>query len=140
MNYGKRGEFRGSVWQSGFRIALNTSYMNSFESQAAGWVEPYGDSHCVVHLTIGPPALALVVMLFWNMGLAVALAAALVAAFSSGTPRGFAALLLFLPFIAVDVVFIRFLLCSSYRKLKARILGLLKTEAHDWCHGDISYQ
>ena len=30
MNYGKEGEFRGSVWHNGFRIALNTYYWNSF--------------------------------------------------------------------------------------------------------------
>lgn len=46
MNYGKKDEFRGSVWRNGFRIALNTYYVNSFASDAVGIVEQVGKDKC----------------------------------------------------------------------------------------------
>lgn len=124
-NYGKKGEFRGNVWHNGFRIALNTYYWNSFESQATGYVIPLDDTQCTVHLSIGPHPLVLVVMCFWNIGLLVALIATSLSAFSNGIPRGIATMLLFLPFIAADVLFLRFALYSNYKKLKSRILEIL---------------
>lgn len=126
MNYGKKGEFRGNVWQNGFRIALNTYYWNSFESQAAGYVEPFGDNKCKVRLSIGPHTLVLIVMFFWNIGLLTALIAVSMSAFSDGISKGFAVMLLFLPFIAADILFLRFALYSNYKKLKTRILGFLE--------------
>jgi lipoprotein len=125
MNYGKKGEFRGNVWQNGFRIALNTYYWNSFESQAVGYVEPFGDNKCTVHLSIGPRLLVLIIMCAWNIGLLVALIAVSISSFSEDISKGFAAMLLFLPFIAADVLFLRFSLYSNYKKLKVRILDIL---------------
>lgn len=125
MNYGKNGEFRGNVWHNGFRIALNTYYWNSFESQAVGYVEPFGDNKCKVRLSIGPHPLVLIIMFFWNLGLLTALIAVSLSAFSDGISKGFAAMLLFLPFIAADVLFLRFALYSNYKKLKVRILDIL---------------
>lgn len=125
MNYGKKGEFRGSVWNNGFRIALNTYYWNSFESQASGSVESYGDSQCVVHLSIGIHPLVLIIMCLWNLGLIAALIAAAVSAFSDGTSKGFAIILLFIPFIAADVLFLRFALYSNYKKMKIKMLEYL---------------
>ncbi|WP_301026068.1 hypothetical protein [Muribaculum sp.] len=123
-NYGKKGEFRGNVWQNGFRIALNNYYWNSFESQAVGYVEALDVRQCIVHLSIGPNPLVLVVMCFWNLCFLVALIAASISAFSVNTSKGFAALILFLPFIAVDVLFLRYALYSNYKKLKVRLLEL----------------
>lgn len=125
MNYGKKGEFRGNVWHNGFRIALNTYYWNSFESQAVGYVEPFGDNKCTVHLNIGPHPLILIFMCAWNLGLLVALITVSVSTFSNGISNGVAAMLLFLPFIAADVLFLRFALYSNYKKLKVRMLGFL---------------
>lgn len=125
MNYGKEGEFRGNVWQNGFRIALNTYYWNSFESQAVGYVEPFGGNKCTVHLSIGPHPLVLIIMCAWNLGLLVALIAVSISSFSEDISKGFAAMLLFLPFIVADVLFLRFALYSNYKKLKGRILDIL---------------
>lgn len=69
MNYGKKGEFRGSVWRNGFRIALNTYYVNSFASDAVGIVEQVGKDKCRVHLAVGMSEFVLVMMAVWNMGL-----------------------------------------------------------------------
>lgn len=125
MNYGKKGEFRGNVWQNGFRIALNTYYWNSFESQAVGYVEPFGGNKCTVHLSIGPHPLVLIIMCAWNLGLLMALIAVSISSFSEDISKGFAVMLLFLPFIAADVLFLRFALYSNYKKLKVRILDIL---------------
>lgn len=125
MNYGKKGEFRGNVWQNGFRIALNTYYWNSFESQAVGYVEPFDGNRCTVHLSIGPHPLVLIIMCAWNFGLLVALIAVYISSFSEDISKGFAVMLLFLPFIAADVLFLRFALYSNYKKLKVRILDIL---------------
>lgn len=124
MNYGKKGEFRGNVWKNGFRIALNTYYWNSFESQAVGYVEPFGDNKCMIRLSIGPQPFVLVIMCFWNLGLLVALIAASISIFSDGVSNGFAAILLLVPFIVADILFLH-LLYSNYKKLKARMLGIL---------------
>lgn len=126
MNYGKKGEFRGNVWQNGFRVALNTYYWNSFESQAVGYVYPHGDNKCVVHLSIGPHPFVVILMCFFNFGLLVALIAASISAFFDDTTKSFASMLLFLPFIAADVLFLRFALYSNYKKLKKRMLELLR--------------
>lgn len=125
MNYGKKGEFRGNVWQNGFRIALNTYYWNSFESQAIGYIQPHGENKCVVHLSIGPHTLVLIIMCFWNLGILAGLIAASISAFSDGTSKGFAAMLLFLPFIVADVLFLRYALYSNYKRLKFQLLELL---------------
>ena len=125
MNYGKKGEFRGNIWQNGFRIALNTYYWNSFESQAVGYVEPFDGNRCTVHLSIGPHPLVLIIMCAWNLGLLVALIAVSISSFSEDISKGFAVMLLFLPFIAADVLFLRFALYSNYKKLKVRILDIL---------------
>lgn len=125
MNYGKEGEFRGVIWNNGFKIALNTHYWNSFESQATGYVEPLGNKQCVVHLNIGINPLILVLMCLWNLGLLVAIIAASISVFSDGTSSDFIAMLLFLPFIIVNVVFLRFAIYSNYKKLKDRIFDLL---------------
>ena len=69
MNYGKKDEFRGSVWRNGFRIALNTYYVNSFASDAVGIVEQVGKDKCRVHLAVGMSEFVLVMMAVWNMGL-----------------------------------------------------------------------
>lgn len=42
-----------------------------------------------------------------------------------GTTKSFTSMLLFLPFIAADVLFLRFALYSNYKKLKKRMLELL---------------
>ena len=125
MNYGKKGEFRGNIWQNGFRIALNTYNWNSFESQAVGYVEPFDGNRCTVHLSIGPHPLVLIIMYAWNLGLLVALIAVSISSFSEDIFKGFAVMLLFLPFIAADVLFLRFALYSNYKKLKVRILDIL---------------
>ena len=125
-NYGKKGEFRGNVWHNGFSIALNTYYWNSFESQAVGYVEPLGDNKCTVHLSIGPHPLVMILMCVWNIGLLVALIAVSISTFSDGISKGITSMLLFMPFIAADVLFLRFALYSNYKKLKARMLGLLE--------------
>ena len=125
MNYGKKGEFRGNVWQNGFRIALNTFYWNSFESQSVVYVEPFGDNKCIIRLSIGPHPFVVILMCFWNFGLLVALIAASISAFFDGTTKSFTSMLLFLPFIAADVLFLRFALYSNYKKLKKRMLELL---------------
>lgn len=125
MNYGKKGEFRGNVWQNGFSIALNTYYWNSFESRADGHVEPLGHDKCMVHLSIGPHLIILFLMCIWNLGLLAAFIAVSISSFSDGISKGFISVLLFLPFIAADVFFLRFALYSNYKKLKYRMLGLL---------------
>lgn len=125
MNYGKKGEFRGNVWQNGFRIALNTCYWNSFESQAVGYVEPLGDNKCMIRLSIGPHTFVLVIMCFWNLGLLVALIAASISTFYEGISKCIATILLFVPFIVADILFLRLALYSNYKKLKARILDIL---------------
>lgn len=125
MNYGKKGEFRGNVWQNGFRIALNTYYWSSFESQAVGYVKPFGDNKCMIRLSIGPHPFALVIMCFWNLGLLVALIAASISTFSYGMSKFIATILLFIPFIVADILFLRLALYSNYKKLKVRILNFL---------------
>lgn len=124
-NYGKKGEFRGDVWQNGFRIALNTSFWNSFESIAEGRVEPSGDRQCIVSLTIGPGMSRLIVMCFWNLVILVTFVTVSASAFSDGIAKGFATMLIFVPFIAVDVVFLRYCLYANYKKVKEKILDFL---------------
>lgn len=45
-----------------------------------------------------------------------------------GTTKSFTSMLLFLPFIAADVLFLRFALYSNYKKLKKRMLELLDSQ------------
>lgn len=126
-NYGKKGEFRGTVWQNGFRIALNTYYFNSFASDAVGIMEPYGENKSLVHLKIGMSELVLIIMILWNIGLFFALIVVLLSCFASGIAEGAATLLIFSPFILIDFLFIRFALYSNYLKLKKRMLEILSS-------------
>ena len=125
MNYGKKDEFRGSVWRNGFRIALNTYYVNSFASDAVGIVEQVGKDKCRVHLAVGMSEFVLVMMAVWNIGLFFALIVVLPSCFASGIAEGAATLLIFSPFILIDFLFIRFALYSNYLKLKKRMLEIL---------------
>lgn len=45
-----------------------------------------------------------------------------------GTTKSITSMLLFLPFIAADVLFLRFALYSNYKKLKKRMLELLDSQ------------
>ena len=125
MNYGKKGEFRGLVWQDGFRIALNTVYLNSFASDALGAVQPIGDNKCLVHLKVGLSLLVLSLMTVWNAGLLFALIVVLPSCFANGVAEGAATLLIFFPFILIDFLFLRFALYGNYKKLKRRMLEIL---------------
>ena len=124
-NYGKKGEFRGIVWQNGFRIALNTYYFNSFASDAIGNIQPTEDDKCLVHLKIGMSELVLIIMILWNVGLFFALIVVLPSCFAKGIAEGAATLLIFTPFVLVDFLFIRFALYSNYQKIKKRMLEIL---------------
>ena len=125
-NYGKIGEFRGSVWQNGFQIALNTGYFNSFESEALCYVDHLNDDQCIVHCKIGINPLVLTLMCIWNFGLVVALIGASIKVASyNGIATRIAAMLVFLPFISMDFIFLRFALYSNYKKLKRRMLDIL---------------
>lgn len=125
MNYGKKCEFRGTVWQNGFRIALNTYYLNSFASDAVGTVQPTEDDKCLVHLKIGTSELVLVLMILWNVWLLFALIVVLPSCFANRIIEGAATLLIFIPFVLIDFLFIRFALYSNYQKLKKRMLEIL---------------
>ncbi len=125
MNYGKKGEFRGMVWQDGFRIALNTFYLNSFASDAHGAVQPIVNNKCLVHLKIGMSLLVLSLMAVWNVGLFFALIVVLPSCFAEGIAEGAATLLIFTPFVLIDFLFLRFALYSNYQKLKKRMLEIL---------------
>lgn len=125
MNYGKKGEFRGMVWQDGFRIALNTVYLNSFASDALGSVQPIGDNKCLVHLKVGLSLLVLSLMTVWNAGLLFALIVVLPSCFAEGIAEGVATLLIFTPFVLIDFLFLRFALYVNYKKLKKRMLEIL---------------
>ena len=125
MNYGKKGEFRGMVWQNGFRIALNTYYLNSFASDAVGTVQPTENNKCLVHLEIGMSGFVLLLMAAWNVGLIFALIVVSSSCFDDGIAKGFATLLLFIPFVLIDFLFLRFALYGNYKKLKKRMLEIL---------------
>lgn len=124
-NYGRNGEFRGDIWYNGFNLALNTFYRNSFASEATGIIQPVDQDKCVVHLKVGPRPFVLVFMCIWNFGLLMALIAVSKLLISGEFGGNYAVLLLFVPFIIADFVFLRFALYSNYKKLKARMLDLL---------------
>lgn len=125
MNYGKKGEFRGIVWQNGFRIALNTYYFNSFASDAVGIMEHYGEDKSLVHLEIGMSELVLILMILWNVGLFFALIVVLPSCFAEGIAEGAATLLIFTPFVLIDFLFLRLALYVNYKELKKRMLEIL---------------
>lgn len=128
--YSETGEFYGKVWQNGFKIALNTSslntpYWNSFASWAVGYVAPIGKNKCMVHISIGPKTLPLIFMIYWNLCLLFALIITAISLFSNSASQGLSIMLIFVPFIAVDIFFLRFALCSSYKRIKAKMFTIL---------------
>lgn len=124
-NYDRKGVFRGYIWQYDFKIELNTFYYNSFGSQAIGQVQPIGDNKCIIELSIGPDPLVIVFTCIWNLFLLVALITVSISEFSDSVNDGIEALMLFVPFIALDAVFLRYFLFSNYKKLKTKMLGFL---------------
>lgn len=124
-NYDRKGVFRGYIWQYDFKIELNTIYYNSFGSQAIGQVQPIGDNKCIVELSIGPDPLVIVFFCLWNLGLLVALITVSISEFSDSVDDGIEALMLFVPFIAIDALFSRYFLYSNYKKLKTKMLDFL---------------
>lgn len=124
-NYGQKVVFRGYIWQYDFKIELNTFYYNSFGSQAIGQVQPTGDNKCIVDLSIGPDPLVIVFTCIWNLLLLMALITVSISEFSESIDDGIEALLLFVPFIAIDALFLRCFLYSNFKKLKAKMLDFL---------------
>lgn len=124
-SYGRAAEFRGEVWPDGFQVSLNTAYYNSFESHASAYVKSLGNNKCEVYLEIGVNVLIMILMGIWNVGVLVGLVVAAISVFSSGDLAELEWMLVFVPFIAADVLFLRFALYSNYKKLKYRILEFL---------------
>lgn len=124
-NYDRKGVFRGYIWRYDFKIELNTFYYNSFGSQAIGQVQPIGDNKCIIELSIGPDPLVIVFTCIWNLFLLVALITVSISEFSDSVDDGIEALMLFVPFIALDAMFLRDFLFSNYKKLKTKMLGFL---------------
>lgn len=106
LKYERKRDLSGNVTCGNFRILISTRYDLPQEQ-----IED-----TIIHE---------IIMCAWNLGLLVALIAVSISSFSEDISKGFAVMLLFLPFIAADVLFLRFALYSNYKKLKIRILDIL---------------
>ena len=67
----------------------------------------------------------LVMMAVWNMGLLFIFMLVLSSCFTNGIAVGIAKLLIFIPFVLIDFLFLRFALYANYKKLKKRMLEIL---------------